>query len=322
MIKAIETEWKGYRFRSRLEARWAVFFEHMGWTWEYEPQGFETTYGRYLPDFYVHDTNTWFEIKPENTPLAVSNVYLAGKVGKNCWRHSLASGLKRSYDCLGPWDWSLSRCGIDGRIMKMTGPFFRSCDHGCGHGNGTHGQGAAPCFEGMPFDSYETYGACMKAIAESDVFFAWIDALDCYGTLIEAGYAKGIGKKVVVGFSEDVFEKSMVTVQEDISGGHGAFVAEQKSDLWFLMQAAEKHGVFKNAKEAFTSLVPPSAEEKSVLKIKEVADTQSGFWAFCAGDPMAGKRVCNCRDFPDRWRSAAAAARSARFEHGEKPGAF
>lgn len=25
-IKAIETEYKGYRFRSRLEARWAVFF--------------------------------------------------------------------------------------------------------------------------------------------------------------------------------------------------------------------------------------------------------------------------------------------------------
>ena len=26
-IKAIETYYKGYRFRSRLEARWAVFFD-------------------------------------------------------------------------------------------------------------------------------------------------------------------------------------------------------------------------------------------------------------------------------------------------------
>jgi hypothetical protein len=26
-IKAIETSYKGYRFRSRLEARWAVFFD-------------------------------------------------------------------------------------------------------------------------------------------------------------------------------------------------------------------------------------------------------------------------------------------------------
>jgi len=27
MIKAIETQYRGYRFRSRLEARWAVFFD-------------------------------------------------------------------------------------------------------------------------------------------------------------------------------------------------------------------------------------------------------------------------------------------------------
>jgi hypothetical protein len=28
-IKAIETRYKGYRFRSRLEARWSVFFDAM-----------------------------------------------------------------------------------------------------------------------------------------------------------------------------------------------------------------------------------------------------------------------------------------------------
>ncbi len=36
MIKAIETVYKGYRFRSRLEARWAVFFDSLGIIWEYE----------------------------------------------------------------------------------------------------------------------------------------------------------------------------------------------------------------------------------------------------------------------------------------------
>jgi len=57
-IKAIETRYKGYRFRSRLEARWAVFFERLGIEWEYEPQGFERE-GldgdtiRYLPDFRI-----------------------------------------------------------------------------------------------------------------------------------------------------------------------------------------------------------------------------------------------------------------------------
>lgn len=53
-IKAIETEYNGYRFRSRLEARWAVFFDSLGVKYEYEPEGYELPSGkRYLPDFKV-----------------------------------------------------------------------------------------------------------------------------------------------------------------------------------------------------------------------------------------------------------------------------
>ncbi len=53
-IRAIETRYKGYRFRSRLEARWAVFFDALGLKWEYEPEGFHTEAGPYLPDFFIH----------------------------------------------------------------------------------------------------------------------------------------------------------------------------------------------------------------------------------------------------------------------------
>lgn len=68
MIKAIETRWKGYRFRSRLEARWAVFFEEIGLEWEYEPQGYHTSKGPYLPDFFLPGVlgGLWVEIKPKN----------------------------------------------------------------------------------------------------------------------------------------------------------------------------------------------------------------------------------------------------------------
>jgi hypothetical protein len=52
-IKAIETEYAGCRFRSRLEARWAVFFDTLGIKWRYESQGYELPSGRYLPDFMV-----------------------------------------------------------------------------------------------------------------------------------------------------------------------------------------------------------------------------------------------------------------------------
>ena len=63
--KAIETHYNGYRFRSRLEARWAVFFDHAHIKYEYEPQGFELEDGtRYLPDFYLPEYDYYVEVKP------------------------------------------------------------------------------------------------------------------------------------------------------------------------------------------------------------------------------------------------------------------
>lgn len=55
-IKAIQTEYNGFKFRSRAEARWAVFFDACGIEWEYEPEGFELEDGTmYLPDFLLHN---------------------------------------------------------------------------------------------------------------------------------------------------------------------------------------------------------------------------------------------------------------------------
>ena len=63
-IRAIETEYKGYRFRSRLEARWAVFFDNLSLEWRYEPEGFELPDGtRYLPDFWLPSVRSWAEVK-------------------------------------------------------------------------------------------------------------------------------------------------------------------------------------------------------------------------------------------------------------------
>ena len=65
-IAAIETKYKGYRFRSRLEARWAVFFDALGIEWLYETEGFNLgEAGLYLPDFYLPKVGDglWVEIK-------------------------------------------------------------------------------------------------------------------------------------------------------------------------------------------------------------------------------------------------------------------
>lgn len=81
-LKPIETIYRGYRFRSRLEARWAVFFDAMGIEWRYEEQGFELSDGsRYLPDFYLPESNTFFEVKGAWTDGSRSKVDLLLKAG-------------------------------------------------------------------------------------------------------------------------------------------------------------------------------------------------------------------------------------------------
>ena len=71
MIKAIETHYRGYRFRSRLEARWAVFFDALRLRWEYEPEGFDIDGVRYLPDFFLPEfgeRGLFIEVKREGRP--------------------------------------------------------------------------------------------------------------------------------------------------------------------------------------------------------------------------------------------------------------
>ena len=61
-IKPIETVYNGYRFRSRLEARWAVFFDALGIKYEYEPEGYTLQDGtKYLPDFMIYVRHRSYE---------------------------------------------------------------------------------------------------------------------------------------------------------------------------------------------------------------------------------------------------------------------
>lgn len=66
MISALPTWFKGILFRSRLEAKWAEFFESHGFEWQYEPQGFKCGNQAYLCDFIVELDRRWYwvEVKP------------------------------------------------------------------------------------------------------------------------------------------------------------------------------------------------------------------------------------------------------------------
>ncbi len=72
--KAIETRYAGCMFRSRLEARWAVFFDALKVAWEYEPEGFVGIKGeKYLPDFFLP------ELAAANHPGGGAGVYVEVK---------------------------------------------------------------------------------------------------------------------------------------------------------------------------------------------------------------------------------------------------
>jgi hypothetical protein len=60
-IKAIPTLYKGVQYRSRLEAKWAAFFDLLGWRFQYEPFDLEG----WIPDFLIlgHES-VLVEVKP------------------------------------------------------------------------------------------------------------------------------------------------------------------------------------------------------------------------------------------------------------------
>ena len=63
-IKPIETEYQGVLYRSRAEARRAVWFDFLRIDYRYEPEGFDFGNGlRYLPDFWLPEFGTWLEVK-------------------------------------------------------------------------------------------------------------------------------------------------------------------------------------------------------------------------------------------------------------------
>lgn len=62
-VAALPTEYADTTFRSRTEARWAVFMDAMEIKWRYEPEGFDLDGVHYLPDFWLPGLDSWLEIK-------------------------------------------------------------------------------------------------------------------------------------------------------------------------------------------------------------------------------------------------------------------
>lgn len=105
-MKAIDTTYRNSRFRSRVEARWAVFFDAMGIVWEYEKEGFVLDDGqRYLPDFWLPQVGMWAEVKGQD--FTAEEVAKCVELAEGCERPVLMLNGQpdgRNFWAATPWD--------------------------------------------------------------------------------------------------------------------------------------------------------------------------------------------------------------------------
>jgi hypothetical protein len=338
MIVPIETMYRGTRFRSQLEARWAVFFDRLGLPWRYEvAAGGEA----YRPSFMVTigDTTICHEVKPDSLidTIRPQRVYLAGKVStEHDWRGE-ASPLRRDRrdgvcsmdfddDPVRAWQDSARSVSLCGTDFVLTGPFPSSCDHGCAHqGESLHM--AQTCTDGWTPRQRKIVAACFATLAASDLVCAHISTPDAYGTITEITWAVMRGIPVSLTLNQGLCA-AMIRVgpYDKIAFNHGD---TDDHDLWFiaaLVDGAPRSSskrVFRGAEEAREAHAAFIAEHthrnyRLISRIAQsgpaaaltfgdplwVAQEQCGHW-FGKGDRL--RQMCREN------RAAAEAARLHRF---------
>lgn len=172
------TKYAGITFRSRLEARWAVFFDALGISWEYEPETFtRQEYGipQYTPDFSIQLVGSpmfYVEVKPTTEAVLARRATFAYMVDFNgpCENGLVLLGpIPRQHRDTGPpmhprlyWDsgvnvdWgSFCKCPGGARWARIEGDAY--ADNFFNHHRCT-----APDLPRMIDISPDEYGSCVK----------------------------------------------------------------------------------------------------------------------------------------------------------------
>lgn len=334
-IKPIETLWKGYRFRSRLEARWAVFFETLGIRWQYETQGFQLGDGSaYLPDFYLPDQKTYVEIKPAIN-YKPRKVYMAGKIENPTidWRRTIdpfypSNYLPGYHNYVGPYPiqgggHTVSQVPST-HGLNSNGKYGEYDKNDIDENNYYHNVYEATA----DFNKELVVRRCLEGIDQCDILFAWINTLDCYGTIAEIGYASAKGKVIFIGISRDLEIPNSVFLEP--SRKHNGCL-ESSHDLWFVESLADSSFYSDSPRHAFDYFLVRLPEP-----FKKIQQIDNGL--LIAGNPYPGEYTAY-----KNWKygmlsffggyflidsmipenapvhSALLKARAARFEHGEAP---
>lgn len=201
-----------------------------------------------------------------------ARVYLAGKIGKEDWRHAIFPELRglvnnndiEVHDISGGHHFYVGkRTGplvpaemeVDGLLYG--GPYFVGCDHGGFHGEGTHGQGGdkddkdgITCCATQGVWREYIAEECTSLISRSDVVFCWLDSSDAYGTIFELGFAHALKIPIVIAHP----------IQDD--GWYWDDDAAPKwfKDMWLARYCANGVNPAKSAVEAWAGFVKYTAQ--------------------------------------------------------------
>jgi hypothetical protein len=123
-------------------------------------------------------------------------IYLAGKISRNDWRHSIVDGLGEV--SVHPYEWPVLKESIFA-THDYVGPYFLSLGHGQSHcSDYLH---ATDCQHGA---THEISEACFDAINQCDIVFAYIESRECFGTFCEIGYAIAKKKQIAIFYAPGV----------------------------------------------------------------------------------------------------------------------
>ena len=254
-IAAIDTIYKGYRFRSRLEARWALFFDFIGMRWDYETEPLSVNGEAYLPDFRIYpyrnkDDAVYLEIKPNKGGAMPKwpRVYLAGKCStEHEWRGEAAGrGEDVNWD-----DWRRSE-----HFTTMEGVSFLKCGPFPGDFHGTRNDTPHARDEGTE----NILNQCRWAIRRATVVCAHLSTNDAFGTLTELGFAAALDTPISLTITENLVisqqyakERPVIQYGEKWYPTHDLWFAEQlvgsskQNSVAYVRDAAEAracHAVF------------------------------------------------------------------------------
>lgn len=188
----------------------------------------------------------------------IRSVYLAGKITGDSWRENILGGRSWSVqDSSSDW-FARSHVPLPNSPFQLDylGPFFLDfCD---GHYiSGEHLYGDHFEHGEINTDQDEVRGKSARGVEKADLIFAWIDSLDCYGTIAEIAMAYA---RVRQSSEPPVIAIALPDLQGPANNLD--FLRTRFTELWFVLGMAHILISAKSPYEAWETLWEAGPKEK------------------------------------------------------------